>query len=155
MDVGLELVQAETDGERQKQAEADRNRQLQSDWHPCGQLCDVLSVPLANQVYRSAGVPDGAKMQQIRINTHFLHNCVKVRPQSGRGGRKGRQGAPKGAKKVPKTRPGAPRGRLFDILGSKCAPSQNIGIYYVSTTFPRPGGSCSAPRVPKVAAMEH
>ena len=55
--MGLELVQAETDGERQKQAEADRNRQLQSDWHPCGQLCDVLSVPLANQVYRLPPLP--------------------------------------------------------------------------------------------------
>ena len=80
---------------------------------------------------------------------------MKVRPQSGHGGRKGRQGGPRGPKKVLKTRRGAPRGRLFGTLGSKCAPSQNISIYYVLATFPRPGGSCSAPRAPKVAPMEH
>jgi hypothetical protein len=71
------------------------------------------------------------------------------------GGRKGRQGGPKGHNEVPKTRPGAPRGRLFGTLGSKCAPSQNISIYYVLATFPPPGDSCSAPLAAKVTAMEH
>jgi len=39
----------------------DRQRQIEtysiSDWHPCGQVCDVLSVPLANQVYRLPPLP--------------------------------------------------------------------------------------------------
>ena len=86
---------------------------------------------------RPPGVP---KCTKNALKRTWGHGCVKVWPQCGHGGRKGRQGAPKGAKKVPKTRPGAPRGRLFDILGSKCAPSQNIGIYYVKPTFAPPGG---------------
>ena len=88
VDVGLELVQAETDGERQKQAEADRNRQLQSDWHPCGQLCDVLSVPLANQVYRLIGSAKQPKSSKNASGVPGMSKCgLKVATGGERGGK--------------------------------------------------------------------
>ena len=120
--------------------------------------CDIPiapqgAAPLPQTFFQ--GAPGTPKSTQKCIKTHGGGRCAKVWPQSGHGGRKGCHGGPKGPQKVQKTRPGAPRGRLFGTLGSKCAPSQNISIYYVLATFPRPGGSCPAPRAPKVAPMEH
>ena len=72
------------------------------------------------RIYGLDWVPSGAKMQQKRT---WGHRCVEVGPRSGHGGRKGRQSAPKGVKKVPMARPGAPRGMPF---GSPWAPKAHL-----------------------------
>jgi len=96
----------ETQPANKKMTGGDRQRQIEtnniSDWHPCGQVCDVLSVPLANQVYRLTG------SQQRQ----WSHRCVEVWPQGGHRKQKGRSGAPKSSKRCQKvpiwSSPGGP-----------------------------------------------
>ena len=66
--------------------------------------------------------------------------CESVASKSPQGGDRDAKVIQKLPRWCQKHVPGHPGGGLFGTLGSKRAPSQNIGIYNVKPTFAPPGG---------------